>query len=32
MQKENCSRADARKLFDEMINNTKAYLFDYNLN
>ncbi len=26
-----CSKADARKLFDEMVNNTKAYLTDYNL-
>lgn len=26
-----CSLADARKLFDEMVDNTKAYLTDYNL-
>lgn len=26
-----CSKADAKKLFDEMVNNTKAYLTDYNL-
>jgi alpha-galactosidase len=26
-----CSMADARKMFDEMVENTKAYLTDYNL-
>ena len=26
-----CGMADARKLFDEMVNNTKHYLTDYNL-
>ncbi len=26
-----CGLADARKLFDEMVDNTKAYLTDYNL-
>ena len=26
-----CSLADARKMFDEMVNNTKKYLTDYNL-
>ena len=26
-----CNVSDARKLFDEMVENTKAYLKDYNL-
>ncbi len=26
-----CNQADARKMFDEMVENTKAYLTDYNL-
>ena len=26
-----CSMSDARKLFDEMVENTKEYLKDYNL-
>ena len=26
-----CSLADARKLFDEMVDNTKKYLTDYNI-
>ena len=26
-----CSLSDAKELFDKMVNNTKAYLADYNL-